>query len=239
MQHTIYTYIVLYRRVLLHTVKYKTILCVCLIALSIVILMIDNLVFAVASNETVHDLDPENSTHGMPSLTEELDHDILPLINLIMITLLIAVLVMFIVIMVWVIRQSIRDLRRLKKQYLILHDMPRLLYVAIILSPIILGTSIVFMINESENIFDVLPTIIALLATIVLSVLSMWLSKWYTTTGFQEMYKKLNDTAADLTNLKQEAVADKCNLNSIDSTLNNIHGILDKINKKLDKPGER
>ena len=260
--------------------KDKTILCACLIVLSIMALMTNNLAFAVASNKTMHDPDIKNFTNDPPSQiarlesSNETSHD--PILNStneillidelvhqisLLYDLIIGVLVLGIVIGValWAVRGIIRNLRELKELHPILQAMPKLLYVAIILFPIILITSTVFMISIGESISDILLTIIALVPTIMLSMLNMWISKWRATVDFQKVHKKLNDTTAILTNLKQETVASKHNLNSIDSALKNvdsalknvdsalknvdsalngIHDILDKINKKLDKPSE-
>ena len=267
---TAYTHIVLYRKALLHTLKHKAILCACLMVISIAIPMTNNLAFAVASNETAHDLDLknltnppsqiavlepsnetahdptfQNLTNGMPLLTDELDD--IRLNSLIIIALAIVMSVASIVIMAWAIKEFIRDLRRLKKSHPLLRDMPKSLYIALASLLIVLPFSMVFLIIESKSILDVLPTIVALVTTIVLSMSSMWISQRYTTTNFQKMYKKLNGIAVALTNLKQGTVADKRNLNrlnsidsalkNVDSELNSIHDILDKINKKLDKQG--
>lgn len=238
--------------------------------ISIVTPMTNNLAFGVTSNETEHDLDlknltndpssqiavldPHNETaHDPTSLnftngilppTGELSYDILS-IDLIRLVLLFVVLLVPIGITVYTVIVLIRDLRKLKKLHPILHDMPILLYIALILLSIILPSSIIFMIIKSKSIDDILPIIVALLTTIVLSMLNIWISKRYATTSFQEMYKKLDYTAATLTNLKQKTVANKHNLNrlnsidsalkNVDSTLNDIHDILDKVNKKLDK----
>lgn len=233
--------------------------------------MINNLAFAVASNETAHDLDlnltddspsqiarlepsnetahdttSQNSTNGMSPLIDEL-YDIL-LNNWDIIVLVIVMLVASLVIIVWAFSEFIRDLTKLKKLHPLLRDMPKSLYIAIASLIIVLPFSVIFIIIESKDKFDVLPIIVALITTIILSMSGMWISKWYTTENFQEIDQKLSDIDAALTNLKQKTVADKHNLNrlnsidsalkNVDSALSDIHNILNKINKKLDKQGE-